>query len=476
MKKIFVFLCLVTVGVANVFSQADPVIMTIAGKKILRSEFEYSLNKGSESPQKLSDSEIKDYLNLFVDYRLKVQAALDARLDTLSSFKEEFRNYRDIQLRSYLYDSVYADSVAHEVYKTIKESVGDSDIVLLSHIFLSVPVNSDKTLLDKQKNRIDSIYDKLRSGADFTELAKRFSEDVNTAENGGRLPWLGPSQLIPEFRDVAYSLSPGKFSKPTLTPAGYHIIYMNNRKPLESFEDKRAELLAELNERGLREEAAEYSIKRMISQSSGSLSREDIMQMVQSKAQQKDPALKYLISEYYDGLLLYEAANRMVWQTAAADEKGLENYFQDNKEKYHWDTPRARAYVFRARSKETLKKIRKTLKSCKGDEGLEKLRETLPADSMKFVKVHFGIYKQGDDPIVDYRIFKTGQQPKENKLLPYYEVIGKKYKQPKNAIDVRAQVVSDYQDYCEEKWIDDLRKKYAVSIDYSVLSTVNKHD
>ena len=149
--------------------------MTIAGKKILRSEFEYSLNKGSESPQKLSDNEIKDYLNLFVDYRLKVQAALDARLDTLSSFKEEFRNYRDIQLRSYLYDSVYADSVAHEVYKTIKESVGDSDIVLLSHIFLSVPVNSDTTLLDKQKNRIDSIYDKLRSGADFTELAKRFS-------------------------------------------------------------------------------------------------------------------------------------------------------------------------------------------------------------------------------------------------------------------------------------------------------------
>ena len=61
-------------------------------------------------------------------------------------------------------------------------------------------------------------------------------------------------------------------------------------------------------------------------------------------------------------------------------------------------------------------------------------------------------------------------------MLPYYEVIGKKYKQPKNAIDVRAQVVSDYQDYCEEKWIDDLRKKYAVSIDYSVLSTVNKHD
>ncbi|MGN1214033.1 MAG: peptidylprolyl isomerase [Bacteroidaceae bacterium] len=450
--------------------------MTIAGKKIFRSEFEYSLNKGADFPQKLTDNEINEYLNLFINYRLKIQAALDARLDTLSSFKEEFRNYRDIQLRSYLYDSLYADSVAQEVYKTIKESVGDSDIVLLSHIFLSVPVNSDKTLLDKQKSRVDSIYDKLKGGADFAELAKRYSEDVNTAENGGRLPWLGPSQLIPEFRDVAYSLSPGKFSVPTLTPAGYHIIYMNDRKPFETFEEKRAELLAELNERGLREDAAEYSIRRMISQSSGRLSREDIMLKVQTKAQQENPSLKYLISEYHDGLLLYEAANRMVWQAAATDENGLEDYFQENREKYKWETPRARAYVFRVRSKEMLKRIRKILKSCKRDEGLQKLRETLPADSMKFVKVHFGIYKQGDDPIVDYSIFKTGQQPKENKLLPYYGVIGKKYKQPKNAIDVKAQVVSDYQDYCEKKWIEDLRKKYAVSVDNSVLSTVNKHD
>ena len=324
---------------------ADPVLMRVAGRDVTRAEFEYSLNKNYESPSMVTDQDIKEYVDLFVNYRLKVQAALDARLDTLSSFQQEFRTYRDIQLKPFVYDSLYADSVIHSVYNSLKESVGDSDIVRVSHIMLYVPQNSNIELVNAAKVRIDSIYGALLAGADFAEMARQYSDDKSTAANGGELPWIGPAQVIPEFRDAAWALRQGQMSKPVLTAAGYHIIYMNERKPLEPFEEKRAEIKERLDKMGLQEDAAERMIDRMVRESNGSLTREDVLQQVQAKAVAEKPELRYLIAEYYDGLLLYEASSRMVWQEAANDEAGLNNYFQTNKAKYEWKAPHFRGYT-----------------------------------------------------------------------------------------------------------------------------------
>lgn len=477
MKRIVLLALLVMSAFAQLWAQVnDPVIMTIAGRQITRSEFEYSLNKNANSPASVTDEEIKNYVDLFINYRLKVQAALDAKLDTLSSFQKEYRTYRDVQLKAFVYDSLYADSVARSVYDALKASVGDDDLIQVSHIMLYVPQNSNKSLLDEQKLKIDSLYAVLAAGGDFASLAKQYSDDRGSAPEGGLLPWVSPSQLVPEFRDAAYALKPGEMSKPVLSPAGYHIIYMHGRKKLEPYEEKKAEIIEILNERGLREDAAERAVSRMVTEAGGSMTREEILLKVQAKAEAEDPNLKYLVGEYYDGLLLYEASNRMVWKEAAVDEKGLEAYFNANKSKYKWDSPKMRGYVYRARSKAMLKNITKIVKRCTSDEGLAMLKEQLPADSMKFVKVHFGVYKQGDDPIVDYLKFKNGKEPKPNKVLPYYGATGKIQKQPASYIDVKAQVVSDYQDQREKDWVNDLRKKYKYNVDESVLKTVNKHN
>ena len=136
---------------------------------------------------------------------------------------------------------------------------------------------------------------------------------------------------------------------------------------------------------GLREDAAEHMIARMVSESGGSMSREDVLLQVQAKAVSEKPELKFLINEYYDGLLLYEASNRLVWQEAASDEAGLNRYFQTNKAKYQWKEPHFRGYTYRTKSKVMAKQIAKLLKGCKADEGLELLKQKLPADSMKAV-------------------------------------------------------------------------------------------
>lgn len=477
MKKYVIALLCLVVAVGDCFAQnEDPVVMTIAGHAITRSEFEYSLNKNAESPNSVTEQEIKDYVDLFVNYRLKVQAALDAKLDTLTSFRNEFRTYRDIQLKPFVYDSLYVDSVAREVYASVKESIGDADVAMISHILLSVPQNSNKSLLDQQKLKIDSIYKALQEGADFATLAKQFSDDRNTAADGGRFPmWIAPDQYFPEFNDAVFSLQPGQYCKPILTPVGYHIILMHERMPYGTYEQRRQEIVDILHSRGIRQEASERMIQKMVSESGGSMTREDVMCKVQEIAEKKNPDIKYLIAEYYDGLLLYEASNRMVWQKAALDEKGLEKYFQKNKDKFKWDSPRMRGYVYRTRSKAMAKKIAKLLKSCKEDEGLALLKDKLPADSLKFIKVHFGVFKQGDDPVVDFLKFKKGSEPRNNKVLPYYGVVGKVYKQPSSVIDVKAQIISQYQDVQEELWIEELRNRYSVYVNQQVLNTVNKH-
>ena len=477
MKKFFLVL-LITVNCQwpIVNAQVDPVLMTVAGRDVTRAEFEYSLNKNYESPSQVSEQDIKDYVGLYVNYRLKVQAALDARYDTLTSFRNEYRTYRDVQLKPFVYDSLYADSVLHSVYESMKLSVGDSDLVKVSHIMLYVPQNSDIDFVNARKARMDSIYSELQGGADFAEMAKQYSEDRSTAANGGELPWISQAQVIPEFRDAAWALRPGQMSGPVLTAAGYHIIYMKERKPLEPFEQKRDELREILDKRGLREDAAEHMIERMVRESGGTMSREDVLLKVQDEAIAQKPELKYLINEYYDGLLLYEASNRMVWQEAANDSAGLAEWFRTHKAQYEWKAPHFRGYTYRAKSKATARQMESILKKCKSDEGLEKLKDILPADTVKAVRVHFGVYGKGDNAVVDYLKFKTGKEPKPNKVLPYYGAVGKVLKQPKDVIDVKAQVVSDYQKDREARWIEDLRSKYKYTVDEAVLATVNKHD
>ena len=94
MKKVFL-LATMLLGWGVTFAQSDdPVIMTIAGTPVNRSEFEYSYNKNNAEGV-IDKKSVKEYVDLFVNYKLKVQAALDAHLDTLSSFKEEFLTYRD---------------------------------------------------------------------------------------------------------------------------------------------------------------------------------------------------------------------------------------------------------------------------------------------------------------------------------------------------------------------------------------------
>ena len=113
--KIALFGLLINASAALAQS-ADPVIMKINGTPVLRSEFEYSYNKNN-SEGVIDKKTVEDYVDLFINYKLKVVAALDAKLDTLTSFKNEFAQYRDQQLRPSFITDADVENEARKIYE-----------------------------------------------------------------------------------------------------------------------------------------------------------------------------------------------------------------------------------------------------------------------------------------------------------------------------------------------------------------------
>ena len=209
------------------FAQSgDPVIMTIAGQPVHRSEFEYSYNKNNAEGV-IDKKTVDEYVDLFINYKLKVQAALDAKLDTMKSYQQEFRTYRDQQITPSFVTDEAVEKEARQVYQSTKDAIGPRGLIMPAHILVLLNQKATDAEQKAAKVRIDSIYQALKQGADFSELAKKVSQDPGSAKNGGVLPWIGPNQTLKEFEDAAYALKVGEMSQPVLSPAGWHVITMS---------------------------------------------------------------------------------------------------------------------------------------------------------------------------------------------------------------------------------------------------------
>ncbi len=451
----------------------DPTVMTINGQPVTRSEFEYSYNKNNAEGV-IDKKTVDEYAELFVNYKLKVAAALDARLDTLLSFRKEFAQYRDQQIRPTLITDDDVEREAKKIYETTKAGIGERGLIHPAHIFLHVAQQAPQAEVDKAKARIDSIYAALKGGAKFEELAINLSQDPGSARNGGLLPWISPNQTLKEFEDKAYELQPGEMSQPFLSPAGYHIVLMKERKQLEPYDSLRNNILRFIEQRNIRERIIDSKIDTLTKMAS--VSKEELMDNMADSLQTIDPELKNLIREYHDGLLLYEISNREVWEKASKDEAALAAYFNKNKKKYVWDEPRFKGMAYHVKVAEDVKAVKDCVKKLKFDEWADALRKTFNNDSIIRIRVEKGLFKKGDNALIDHEVFKVDTTATPVKDYPIDATYGKILKKgPEDYTDVRGLVTADYQDELEKEWVAGLRRKYAVEINREVLNTVNKH-
>ena len=457
-----------------VFAQVDdPVVMKINGQPVSRSEFEYSFNKNN-SEGVIDKKSVDEYVDLFVNYKLKVEAAKEARLDTLKSFLNEFAGYRDQQIRPAMITDADIEAEARRIYEETRSRIdGNGGMTKPAHILVMVKQKADEAQQKAAKERIDSIYNALQNGADFAELAKKCSDDKGTAANGGELQWIAKGMTLKEFEDAAWALEKGQMSKPVLSPAGWHIILLKDKGNFFDYDSQRADIVRYIEQRGLREKIIDNKLDAI--GKAQNTTAEKVLEAKRLELEANDSDLRNLIKEYYDGLLLYEISNRTVWEKAAADEAGLVAYFKKNKKNYKWDAPRFKGIAYHVKDQADVKAVKDAVKGLPFDQWADKLRKTFNNDSILRIRVEKGIFKQGDNALVDREVFGVDTIAKGLKDYPIDAVYGQKLKAPKEMTDVKAQVLADYQDALEKEWVEGLRRKYAVEIDEEVLKTVNKH-
>ncbi len=460
-----------------VHAQSDPVVMTVNGVPVTRSEFEYSYNKNNGEGV-IDKKTVEEYAELFVNYKLKVAAALDEHLDTLSSFKDEFAMYRDQQVRPTIVTDAEILDEARKAYNRAKESIGAKGLIRPAHIFFRLSTKATQHEQELVRQRADSVYRALQAGADFAALAAKVSQDPRSAAREGDLGWMQPGQTFVEFEEAAYALQPGQFSRPVLTPEGYHIILVKERKQLEPFEELKDMIVRSFEQQGLRDAIADMKVQQRIEQSGGTLTGQQVMQARADSLAAVDSEMKYLIQEYHDGLLLYEISNREVWERAEKDETGLRAWFDAHKKDYAWQEPHYKGIAYHVKTKADVKAVKRSIKKVPFEQWAEVLRTTFNADSVIRIRVEKGIFKAGDNGTIDRLVFKLKQTTfdAENADYPIEAVYGKKQKKyPDDYTDVRGQVVADYQQMLEQEWVKSLRQRYPVQINQEILKTVNRH-
>ena len=473
--KMILAACLMSAA-AIAQTQSDPIVMTVAGVDVPRSEFEYSYNKNNTDGV-IDKKTVEEYVELFVNYKLKVQAALDARLDTTTAFRQEFAQYRDQQIRPTFVTDADMLAEAHKVYDQTVEQIGPDGLVMAGHILMLIPQKATDAQQQEAKRRIDSVYTALQAGADFETLAKQVSQDPGSARRGGMLGWFARKQMVKEFEDQAFALQPGEMSKPFLSPYGWHIILMKERKQFEPFEFHKDNILRYLEQRNAREAITEQKLNAMVEASNNTVTKESLLDERADSLSAVDPEMRYLIKEYHDGLLLYEISNRTIWEKAANDDQALENYFKKHKKQYKWDEPRYKGMVYHVKDQADVKAVAKCVKKLKFEDWNEALRSTFNSDSIIRIRVEKGIFKKGDNKLVDREVYKVADVKVDSvKGYPIDAVYGKLLKKPENYTDVRALVLTDLQDEMERQWVADLRRKYAVTVNDEVLKTINKHE
>lgn len=357
--KVHLLFILFTLGcIASVYSQVNngELLLTIGGKNITVGEFMSIYNKNNPKGESIDKKNLEEYLELYINFKLKVKEAEDLGLDTMTSFITELKGYRDQLAKPYFIDEPTIDRLVKEAFDRehfdirashiflrlkpdalpadtleayqriqqirerimkgesfdklaieasedpsardreanqqhpfIKGNHGDLGYftvfdfvysfetgayntepgkvtqpvrteygyhlikvtqknkalgrVTVSHIFIAIPKGAAAADSTRVRLRADSVYQKLKGGAKWEEMVKEYSDDRGSAAKGGTLPKFGVNRMVPEFIESIYKIQKeGDFIGPVLTPYGWHIIKLIEKKGPGTFEEEKADL------------------------------------------------------------------------------------------------------------------------------------------------------------------------------------------------------------------------------------------
>ena len=225
MYRFFVFFFVSFIATTGICQQNREVIMTIDKHPILKEEFVRLYRKNNDHLINESEKKTpKEYLNLFVNFKLKVLEAERLKYDTIPSFINELKSYRDELAKPYLTSVHYTNQMVKTAYERMQTEIS------ASHILFRLNENALPEDTLKVWNKLIEIRNELLDGADFGQLAIKYSQDPSAKNNKGSLGYFSAFQMVYPFESAAYNTPVGEISMPVRTSFGYHLIKVNDKR------------------------------------------------------------------------------------------------------------------------------------------------------------------------------------------------------------------------------------------------------
>lgn len=223
MKRIFTAaILIVLLGFSSTAQKKKEILVTIGETPVTLSDFMRIYERNNSNIQDPANKKsAAEYLQLYINFKLKVLEAQRLGLDTASTFKSELAGYRTELAAPYLTDIPLNEKVVEETYHRMRKEVN------AAHIMIAIPENQapDDTLA--AWNRITTIREEVVNGLDFNEAALKYSQDPSAQSNKGELGWFSVFQMVYPFEEAAFTTPPGEITGPVRTGFGYHLIKVN---------------------------------------------------------------------------------------------------------------------------------------------------------------------------------------------------------------------------------------------------------
>lgn len=426
-------------------AERSDILLRIGGQTVAKQEFEFYCKHSLAG--KCQTESVNEAFDDFLFRKLKAADMRQSGCDTLPAFRQYCKVMRGELLKNVLLDKEQEERICRDLYRQSVERLSKSGWVKIEQITILLSQHAPKADERAARNRMDSIYTKLKSGADFTSFSCQ--------PEGGT--WIPVVELLQEFADRLASLSKNEFSEPFFSPLGVHIIRLTDTKPCISYEEARPYLLAYMERLGADHPALKHDLFTQWRE--GAL-HNDAIRLCMTDAEDK------LLASFWDKLHSSSLPRE-------ATPQELEQFFLQNKKHYTWEFPHFRGAVIQCANKKTASRIKKYLKKHPFAQWEESFRNLVKADSTMNATMEVGLFQIGKNAYVDKLAFKCGSLPKEKKY-PYICVFGKKLKKgPEEYSDVREEVEIDYRREQERGLLTSLMQHFGVEIEQDVLKTVN---
>jgi peptidyl-prolyl cis-trans isomerase SurA len=200
------------------------VLLTINSNPVYSSDFTKVFNKNLDLVVEESQKNVAGYLDLFIDYKLKITEAYAQELDKNQQYIKEFKKYEDQLAKKYIYDKRVVSKLVEEAYDRSLEEINAEHILVLSNL------NDSPNDTLKAYNKIKEAHVKALKGENFTSLVIEYSEEPGAKKSKGKLGYFTAFQMVYPFENTAYNTKVGEISQITRTSFGYHIIKINDRR------------------------------------------------------------------------------------------------------------------------------------------------------------------------------------------------------------------------------------------------------